>query len=275
MLAPVTGLARTYRTLARPARAGQREFAEALLQHLTDVDGVVDYDARDLDGYADGETVGTWPAKRGGLDLATVAGTPAYTAPDQTLRVPSVAYAASGERHEGPATLDWSAHGEATLLGVHYSESVSGVARGMSLAGGDAALGDLAGRGLGTYRVDGKITGLHYTDEPEAGGFWFERDSDADAFLAVTVTTHDLQAALSADLIRIWVNGEEETGTGSGDSSQGSAWQSDLRVRLGAADTSDADGLDGRLVRFIACPRALTPDEALRASQALLYTART
>lgn len=273
MLAPVTGLARTYRTLARPARAGQREFAEALLQQLTDVDGVVDYDARDLDGYADGETVGTWPAKRGGLDLSTVAGTPAYTAPDQTLRVPSVAYAASGERHEGPATLNWSAYGEATLLGVHHTESVSGVSRGMSLA---AATTDPAtGGGLATYRVDGKITGLHRTDEPESSGFWLEREGTVDASLAATVVTHDLAAASSADLIRIWVNGTEEEGSTTGDDTQGDAWQSGLRVRLGAESTSDVNGLDGRLVRFIAVPRKLTADQALRASQALLYTART
>jgi hypothetical protein len=247
---------------------------ESVLRALThdDDDLTVDYCAADLDGYADGDTVGTWPARRGGLDLSTVAGTPAYTAPDSTVRVPSVAYAASGERHEGPSTLDWSAYGKATILGVHYTESVSGVSRGMSLA---AATTDPAtGGGLTTYRVDGKITGLHRTDEPESSGFWFERDSDADAPLAATVITHDLGAASSADLIRIWVNGEEETGTGSGDSSQGSAWQSDLRVRLGAADTSDADGLDGRLARFIACPRALSADQAVHASDLLATITR-
>jgi hypothetical protein len=272
MLAPATGLARTYRQLGKPP-GPMPSFAEQALRHLTP--GAIDFCADDFEGYADGDTVGSWVARRGDL-TASATGAPTYTAPDQTLRVPSVAYASTGDVHETPATIDWSSYDEATILGVHYTESVSGVARGMSLAGGALSIGDQFGRGLGTYRVDGKITGLHYTDEVEAGGFWFERDNDADPFLAVTVVTHSLQAPAAASLIEVFVNGDEQEGTGSGDSSQGDAWQSDLRVRLGGETaTASANGLDGRLHRFVAMPSALTDAQALRASRCLLYTART
>jgi hypothetical protein len=250
---------------------------ESVLRALThdDDDLTVDYSAADLDGYADGDTVGTWPARRGGLDLSTVAGTPAYTAPDSTVRVPSVAYAASGERHEGPATLDWSAYGEATLLGVHYSESVSGISRGMSLAAGDEAIGAQAGRGLGTYRVDGKISSLVWTDEPEATSFWFERDNVADPAFVATVSVLDLQAGAQADIWRVYVNGVDQGGSTNGnDATQGNALPSDLRARLGAQDTNNNEGLDGRLVRFIACPRALSADQAVHASDLLATITR-
>ena len=243
MLAPATGLARTYRQLGKPP-GPMPSFAEQALRHLTP--GAIDFCADDLEAYADGDTVGSWVARRGDL-TASATGTPAYTAPDQTMRVPSVAYAATGDVHETPATIDWSSYDEATILGVHYTESVSGVARGMSLAGGALSIGDQ-----------------------------FGRDNDADPFLAVTVVTHSLQAPAAASLIEVFVNGDEQEGTGSGDSSQGDAWQSDLRVRLGGETaTASANGLDGRLHRFVAMPSALTDAQALRASRCLLYTART
>jgi len=267
MLAPATGLARTYRQLGKPP-GPMPSFAEQALRHLTP--GAIDFCADDLEAYADGDTVGGWVARRGGL-TASETGTPEYTAPDQTLRVPSVAYAASGDVHETPPTIDWSAYDEATILGVHYTESVSGVSRGMSLAAG---ANDIASDGgVGTYRVNGNITGLHHADgEP----FFLERDATADEFLAVTVVTHDFNASVASAEIEMFVNGIEEEGSTTGSSNAGAVWQSNLRVRLGAPNsTANADGLDGRLHRFIAMPAALSEAEALRASRCLLYTART
>ena len=264
----------TYETFVDESHDFDLTRPESVLRGLTADDLVLDFCADDLTGLADGDTVGGWVARRGGL-TASATGAPTYTAPDSDLGVPSVAYAATGDVHETPATIDWSAYDEATILGVHYTESVSGVSRGMSLAGGALSIGDQFGRGLGTYRVDGKITGLHYTDEVEAGGFWFERDNDADPFLAVTVVTHSLQAQAEASLIEVVVNGEEQEGTGSGDSSQGDAWQSDLRVRLGGETAAaSANGLDGRLHRFVALPRALSADNAVQASNLLTRLAK-
>jgi len=272
MLAPATGLARTYRQLGKPP-GPMPSFAEQALRHLTP--GAIDFCADDLEAYADGDTVGSWVARRGGL-TASETGTPAYTAPDQTLRVPSVAYAATSDVHETPATIDWSTYDEATILGVHYTESVSGVSRGMSLSAGDDEISANAGRGIGTYRSNGRITALHYTDEPEASTFRLERDNVVDPPFAVTVAIHELTSASLDDRIRLYVDGVENAGVGSGDLTQGGAWQSDLRVRLGGRDaTASGSGLDGRLHRFIALPAALSEAQALRATKCLLYTART
>jgi len=247
---------------------------ESVLRALTADDLVFDFCAEDLTGLADGDTVGGWVARRGGL-TASATGAPTYTAPDSDLGVPSVAYAASGDVHETPATIDWSAYAEATILGVHYTESASGVSRGMSLAAGALSIGDANARGLGTYRVDAKITGLHFTDEAETSIWRFERDNIVDPALAVTVVTHDLLAVTEADLIEVYVNGEEQEGTGQGDTTQGSAWQSDLRVRLGGADaTASSEGLDGRLHRFVALPRALSADNAVQACDLLTRLAK-
>ena len=244
--------------------------SEAALRVLTERPGVVDYCADDvaLEGYADGDTVGDWVARRGGL-TASATGTPTYTAPDSDLGVPSVAYGASSAGHETPATIDWSAYDEATILGVHYTESVSGVSRGMSLAAGTS---DIASDGgVGTYRVNGNITGLH---RAAGEAFILERDATADPFLAVTVVTHDFNAAASAE-IEIFVNGIEEEGSTTGSSNAGAVWQSNLRARLGASNaTAGGDGLDGRLARFIALPYALTAAQAVQASTLLQITAR-
>jgi hypothetical protein len=264
----------TYETFVDESHNFDLTGPESVLRGLTADDLVLDFCASDLEDYADGDTVGSWVARRGGL-TASVTGSPTYTAPDSDLGVPSVTYAASGDVHETPATIDWSAYAEATILGVHYTESVSGVSRGMNLSAGALAIGDASARGLGTYRVDGKITGLHYTDEAEANSFWYERDNVVDAPLAVTVVTHDLLAVTEADLIEVYVNGEEQEGTGQGDTTQGSAWQSDLRARLGGADaTASSDGLDGRLHRFVAIPRALSADNAAQASNVLIRLAK-
>lgn len=264
----------TYETFVDESHDFDVTGPESVLRALTADDLVLDFCADDLTGLADGATVGGWVARRGGL-TASATGAPTYTAPDSDLGVPSIAYAATGDVHETPATIDWSAYDEATILGVHYTESVSGVSRGMSLAAGALSIGDQNGRGLGTYRVDGKITGLHFTDEVEAGGFWFERDNVVDSPLAVTVVTHSLQAQAAASLIEVFVDGEEQEGTGSGDSSQGDAWQSDLRVRLGGETaTASANGLDGRLHRFVALPRALSADNAVQACDLLTRLAK-
>jgi hypothetical protein len=251
--------------------------SEAALRVLTERPGVVDYCADDmaLEGYADGDTVADWVARRGGL-TASVTGSPTYTAPDSDLGVPSVAYGATGDVHETPATIDWSAYSQATILGVHYTESVSGILRGMNLSAGDDEISDATGRGIGTYRVNGRVTALHYTDEPEASTWRFERDNVVDPPLAVTVAIHDLTSESLDDRIRLYVGGVENTGAASGDLTQGAAWQSDLRVRLGGRDvTASGSGLDGRLHRFVAMPSALSEAQALRASRCLLYTART
>ena len=272
MLAPVTGLARTYRTLARPARAGQREFAESLLQHLTDVDGVVDYDARDLDGYADGETVATWPAKRGGL-TATATGAPLYRATDATMPTPAVEYDSTGnEYHSAPATLDWSTYTTATLLSVFYVPAGQGAqvrCPGCLRAGTSGTVSTVGG--ISHYAYEDKMTGLHRADG--AAGFVYERDGDADTGVPIVcVTTHDTDAA-SPDEIRLWIDGAEETGAQFG-SSGGLPWFSNLQALLGTRG-GPSEGLNGRLARWIGTPRKLTADQALRASQALLYTART
>jgi hypothetical protein len=272
MLAPATGLARTYRQLGKPP-GPMPSFAEQQLRNLTP--GAVDYCADDLDGYADGDTVGTWPARRGGLDLSTVAGTPAYTAPDQTLRVPSVAYAASGERHEGPA-IDWSASKTATLLSVWYSSLTLPAIGG--IGGLHADLNGYPSTDGGVEHLLGANSGywtpLHRPDG--ALNYWLERDTDADLdALHVTVSVHDTASATSADEIRGYQDGVEIVGTGTGSSGSGANWQAALYPAVGARGPAANEGLDGRLVRFIAMPSALTDAQALRASRCLLYTART
>ena len=72
MLAPATGLARTYRQLGKPP-GPMPSFAEQQLRYLTP--GAIDFCADDLEAYADGDTVGSWVARRGGL-TASATGTP-------------------------------------------------------------------------------------------------------------------------------------------------------------------------------------------------------
>jgi hypothetical protein len=100
----------------------------------------------------------------------------------------------------------------------------------------------------------------------------YERDADADAGqLRVIVTAHDTEAAAS-DEIRVWVDGAEETGTQNG-SSGGNPWYSNLQALLGARGGPN-EGLDGRLHRFVAIPRALSADNAVQACDLLTRLAK-
>jgi hypothetical protein len=269
MLASATGLARTYRQLGKPP-GPMPSFAEQALRHLTP--GAIDFCADDLEAYADGDTVGSWAARRGGL-TASATGTPTYEAPDATVGTPSVAYGASGsDYHATTATIDWSTYTTATLISVCYTPTGAGaIVRGpVAMRAGASGPVPTAG-GACHYYFDDKVTGLHKADG--AGGFVYERDADVDAGqLRVIVTAHDTEAAAS-DEIRVWVDGAEETGTQNG-SSGGNPWYSNLQALLGARGGPN-EGLDGRLHRFVAMPSALTDAQALRASRCLLYTART
>ena len=245
-------------------------FAEQQLRYLTP--GAIDFCASDLEDYADGDTVGSWVARRGDL-TASATGTPTYEAPDATVGTPSVAYGASGsDYHATTATIDWSTYTTATLMSVCYTPTGAGAAvRGPSAMRAGASGPVPTSGGLTHYYFDDKATGLHKADG--AGGFVYERDADVDAGqLRVIVTAHDTEAAAS-DEIRVWVDGAEETGTQNG-SSGGNPWYSNLQALLGARGGPN-EGLGGRLHRFVAMPSALTDAQALRASRCLLYTART
>jgi hypothetical protein len=271
MLAPATGLARTYRQLGKPP-GPMPSFAEQQLRNLTP--DAIDFCADDFEDYADGDTVGSWASRRGGL-TASVTGTPAYTAPDQTLRVPSVAYASTGERHDAPA-VDWSTSNTATLLSVWYTDLAAPANGG--IASLHANLTQFPSQSGGVEHLLGASsiywTALHYPDG--AGNFWLERDTVADDGAAhVNVSVHDTDAATTADEIRGYQDGAEIVGSTTGTSGGGANWQAVLYPVLGARGNNAAEGLDGRLHRFIAMPSALTDAQALRASRCLLYTART
>jgi len=270
MLAPATGLARTYRQLGKPP-GPMPSFAEQQLRYLTP--GAIDFCADDLEDYADGDTVGSWAARRGGL-TASATGTPAYTAPDQTMRVPSVAYASTGERHDAPA-VDWSTSNTATLLTVWYSDA-NATNAGIASLHVNLALPPASAGGLEHLlgASSGYWTALHYPDG--AANFFLERDAiDDTGALQVTVSVHDTDAALEADEIRGYQNGVEIVGSTVGPSGSGASWQSTLYPVLGVRGSTVDEGLDGRLHRFMAMPSALTDAQALRASRCLLYTART
>ena len=268
MLAPATGLARTYRQLGKPP-GPMPSFAEQALRHLTP--GAIDFCADDLEDYADGDTVGSWAARRGGL-TASATGTPTYEAPDATVGTPAVAYGFSGsDYHATTATIDWSTYTTATLMSVCYTPTGAGASvrgPGAMRAGASGPVPTVGG--VCHYYFDDKVTGLHKVD---SAPFVFERDNTVDAGqLRVIVTTHDTTAPAS-DEIRVWVDGAEETGTQTG-SSGGAAWQADLQALLGTRGGPN-EGLGGRLHRLVALPAALSEAQALRASRALLYTART
>jgi len=267
MLAPATGLARTYRQLGKPP-GPMPSFAEQQLRHLTP--DAIDFCADDLEAYADGDTVGTWPARRGGL-TASATGTPTYAVPDSDLGVPSVAYAATGDRHAAGA-VDWSTSNTATLLSVWYSDANT-VNAGVASLCANPALAPASGGGIEHLlgMSSGYWTPLHYPDG--AGNFFLERDTIDDTGVAqVTVSVHDTASPTAADEIRGYQNGTEITGSTTGPSGSAASWQSTLYPVLGERGN---EGLDGRLARFIAMPTALSDAQALRASRCLLYTART
>ena len=262
----------TYETFVDESHNFDLTGPESVLRALTADDLVFDFCAEDLTGLADGDTVGGWVARRGGL-TASATGTPTYEAPDATVGTPSVAYGASGsDYHATTATIDWSTYTTATLISVCYTPTGAGASvrgPGAMRAGASGPVPTVGG--ACHYYFDDKVTGLHKADG--AGGFVYERDADADAGqLRVIVTAHDTEAAAS-DEIRVWVDGAEETGTQNG-SSGGNPWYSNLQALLGARGGPN-EGLDGRLHRFVAMPSALTDAQALRASRCLLYTART
>ena len=272
MLANAANLPAYRSQIANTMTAGPAP-SEAALRVLTERPGVVDYCADDvaLEGYADGDTVGDWVARRGGL-TASATGAPTYTAPDATVGTPAVAYGFSGsDYHATTATVDWSTHTTATLISVCYTPTGAGTnvrGPGAMRAGASGSVPTVGG--VTHYYFDDKVTGLHKADG--AGGFVYERDADADAGqLRVIVTAHDTEAAAS-DEIRVWVDGDEETGTQSG-SSGGNPWFSNMQALLGARGGPN-EGLNGRLRRFVALPRALSADNAVQACDLLTRLAK-
>jgi hypothetical protein len=261
----------TYETFVDESHNFDVTGPESVLRGLTADDLVFDFCADDLTGLADGDTVGGWVARRGGL-TASATGTPTYEAPDATVGTPSVAYGASGsDYHATTATIDWSTYTTATLISVCYTPTGAGASvrgPGAMRAGASGPVPTVGG--ACHYYFDDKVTGLHKADG--AGGFVYERDADADAGqLRVIVTAHDTEAAAS-DEIRVWVDGAEETGTQNG-SSGGNPWYSNLQALLGARGGPN-EGLDGRLHRFVALPRALSADNAVQASNLLTRLAK-
>ena len=261
----------TYETFVDESHDFDLTGPESVLRGLTADDLAIDFCADDLTGLADGDTVGGWVARRGGL-TASATGTPTYEAPDATVGTPSVAYGASGsDYHATTATIDWSTYTTATLISVCYTPTGAGASvrgPGAMRAGASGPVPTVGG--ACHYYFDDKVTGLHKADG--AGGFVYERDADADAGqLRVIVTAHDTEAAAS-DEIRVWVDGAEETGTQNG-SSGGNPWYSNLQALLGARGGPN-EGLDGRLHRFVALPRALSADNAVQASNLLTRLAK-
>ena len=263
----------TYETFVDESHNFDLTGPESVLRALTADDLVFDFCAEDLTGLADGDTVGGWVARRGGL-TASATGTPAYTAPDSTIGVPSVAYAATGERHAAGA-VDWSASHTATLLTVWYRDANT-VNAGIASLHVNLALPPASAGGIEHLlgASSGYWTALHYP--AGAANFFLERDTiDDTGALQVTVSVHDTTAALEADEIRGYQNGVEIAGNTVGPSGSGASWQSTLYPVLGVRGSTVDEGLDGRLHRFVAMPSALTDAQALRASRCLLYTART
>ena len=232
-----------------------RAYCNALIDEVVNHAEAIDFDAADLRfAHANGDTVSSWVARRGGL-TATATGTPEFRVPTSDMPEPSVYFAASGELLETPATIDWSTYDVATMIASSSSAVVSGVARGFSLAAGTGSIGDTAGRGLGVYRVDSKVTGLVYT--AGASAFYFERDNDTDPANMIGVGLFDISAGTpTQDQVRLWVEGVEESGAGNGETSNiGNTFQSTLRLRLGAQDTAGTDGIDGKIARAIVSPQ--------------------
>ena len=234
---------------------------ESVLRGLTADDLAIDFAAQDVGQLADGATVGDWVARRGGL-TASATGSPTYTAPDSDLGVPSVAYGATGDRHAAPA-VDWSAYTVATLLTVWISDANT-VNAGIASLCANPALAPASGGGIEHLlgASSGYWTPLHYPDG--AGNYWLERDTiDDTGALQVTVSVHDTAAKALADEIRGYQDGAEITGSTVGTSGGGASWQSTLYPVLGERGN---EGLDGRLHRFIALPRALSAANAVQAS---------
>ena len=262
----------TYETFVDESHNFDLTGPESVLRALTADDLVFDFCAEDLTGLADGDTVGGWVARRGGL-TASATGTPAYTAPDSTIGVPSVAYAATGERHAAGA-VDWSASHTATLLTVWYSDANT-VNAGIASLHVNLALPPASAGGIEHLlgASSGYWTALHYP--AGAANFFLERDTiDDTGALQVTVSVHDTTAALEADEIRGYQDGTEITGSTTGPSGSGASWQSTLYPVLGVRGSTVDEGLDGRLHRFVALPRALSADNAVQACNLLTRLAK-
>jgi len=261
----------TYETFVDESHDFDLTGPESVLRGLTADDLAIDFCADDLTGLADGDTVGGWVARRGGL-TASATGTPTYEAPDATVGTAAVAYGASGsDYHATTATIDWSTYTTATLISVCYTPTGAGtIVRGPGAMRAGASGSVPTVGGVTHYYFDDKVTGLHKADG--AANFVFERDADVDAGqLRVIVTAHDTEAAAS-DEIRVWVDGDEETGTQSG-SSGGNPWFSNMQALLGARGGPN-EGLNGRLRRFVALPRALSADNAVQACDLLTRLAK-
>ena len=259
----------TYETFVDGSHDFDPTGPESVLRALTADDLAIDFAAQDVGQLADGATVGDWVARRGGLS-ASATGSPTYTAPDADLRVPSVAYGATGDRHAAPA-VDWSAYTVATLLTVWISDSNTVNA---GIASMSASLASAVAIGGGLEHLLGLSSGywtpLHYPDG--AGSYFLERDAIDDTGVAqVTVSVHDTAASVAADEIRGYQDGAEITGSTVGTSGGGASWQSTLYPVIGERGN---EGLDGRLARFVAIPRALSEDEAVQACNVLARLAK-
>jgi hypothetical protein len=263
----------TYETFVDGSHNFDLTGPESVLRALTADDLAIDFAAQDVGQLADGATVGDWVARRGGL-TASATGSPTYTAPDSDLGVPSVAYASTGDRHVASA-VDWSTYNVATLLTVWRTDLTA------PLNGGIASLhADLAGYPATNGGVEHLLggsslywTALHYPDG--AGSYWLERDQIADdGATHVNVSVHDTAAASTADEIRGYQDGVEIVGSTTGSSGNGKSWHSTLYPVLGARGPNAVEGLDGRLARFVAIPRALSADEAVQASNVLTRLAK-
>lgn len=262
----------TYETFVDESHNFDLTGPESVLRALTADDLVFDFCAEDLTGLADGDTVGGWIARRGGL-TASATGTPAYSAPDSTIGVPSVAYAASGERHAAGA-VDWSTSNTATLMTVWYSDA-NATNAGIASLHANLALPPASVGGIEHLlgALSGYWTPLHYP--AGAANFFLERDQiDDTGTLQVTVSVHDTAAATTADEIRGYQNGVEIAGNTVGPSGSGASWQSTLYPVLGVRGSTVDEGLDGRLHRFVALPRALSADNAVQASELLTRLAK-
>lgn len=259
----------TYETFVDESHNFDLTGPESVLRALTADDLVFDFCAEDLTGLADGDTVGGWVARRGGL-TASATGAPTYTAPDSDLGVPSVAYGATGDRHAAPA-VDWSAYNVATLMSVWISDANT-VNAGIASLCANPALAPASGGGIEHLlgMSSGYWTPLHYPDG--AGNFFLERDTIDDTGVAqVTVSVHDTASPTAADEIRGYQNGTEITGSTTGPSGSAASWQSTLYPVIGERGN---EGLNGRLHRFVALPRALSADNAVQACDLLTRLAK-
>lgn len=231
----------------------RRAFINAKIDELTGANAI-DFDAATLENtYADGDTVGPWVARRGGLSGARL-GTPEFHArPSETGGVPAVFFAQSGEGVQTGYSIDWSGTGKATMATLVSSSDTSGVNGVAFMADGPDTI--ITDGGLGLYAVGGDMTGAI---RPSGSSWSLERTApdEFDGTLKRIIMVVDTSLSQS-DEIKVWVNGVEVAATASGSEGIGN-FQSTLCVRLGMRDAIGGEGLNGYLSRAIAMPDALS-----------------